>query len=103
MGNKRRMPMKFRYRQDPGHGWLIVTPDDMAAVGLTEADISAYSYRRGNQIALEEDCDMWTFAKAYEALNGRLPDYVSTIDGAEIRNWDGYGTKPYEAFQEAAQ
>lgn len=56
----------YNYYSDPGHGWLHVKYDELVELGITDK-ISAYSYRRGNDVYLEEDCDMATFMNAMEA------------------------------------
>ena len=60
----------FTYHTDPGHGWLEVSVAEAAEVGLTPADFSGYSYRRGNTLFLEEDLDAARFAEAYAAAHG---------------------------------
>jgi hypothetical protein len=88
---------RFIVSTDPGHGWLLVAPEDMVAVGLTEADITPYSYRSPDGvIALEEDCDMGTFLDAWKAKNpGKEPTLVESFaERNPIRNWGDFGTKP---------
>ncbi len=57
--------MKFNYYMDPGHGWLKVPMRLLKELGI-ESKITRYSYRRGDQAYLEEDCDATTFVKAME-------------------------------------
>jgi hypothetical protein len=73
------MNATFTKHNDPGHGWLEVSPSDLKAVGLTLADITPYSFknRRGNRLFLEEDCDLSTFFSAYKAKQGTYPSYVN--------------------------
>ena len=68
----------FTKHNDPGHGWLEVSPSDLKAVGLALSDISGYSYknRRGTRLFLEEDCDASLFFKAYKEKHGAYPSYV---------------------------
>ena len=63
----------FNIIADPGHAWLMTTRTRLAEAGLTEADISAYSYQHPSHetIALECDLDMATFLSAY-AYNSKL-------------------------------
>ena len=87
---------RFSFVSDPGHGWLLVTPGELRAVGITEADISPYSYRSvcGELIALEEDCDAYTFLTKWEALIGKKAEVEDTADGLKfIRSWPRFGTK----------
>ncbi len=86
----------IRYVDDPGHGWLIVSPEQLASYGISEAQISPYSYRSpdGNQIALEEDCDAGVFLEAFRRTHGDDPIFAREHQNpCPIRNWPGYGTK----------
>jgi hypothetical protein len=56
-------PRAYTYLQDPAHGWLIVTRDDLAFAGFTAADFSICTYVSGDRLALEEDEDMTKFLK----------------------------------------
>lgn len=69
----------FTKHNDPGHGWLEVTPSDLKAVGLALSDISGYSFknRRGTRLFLEEDCDLSVFFNAYKVKHGAYPTYVN--------------------------
>jgi hypothetical protein len=51
-------PRTFTYLQDPGHGWLIVSRDDLIDAGMSPGDFSSCSYVKEDSLALEEDCDM---------------------------------------------
>ncbi len=66
--------MTLTYHIDPGHGWLEVSASDLAAVNLTAHDFSDYSYYTRGRLYLEEDSDMGTFMRAYQAQHGRFPD-----------------------------
>lgn len=50
--------LTLTYHQDPGHGWIEI-PRTLArqVLGSAYSRISPCSYRRGNQLFLEEDCD----------------------------------------------
>jgi len=74
------MNATFIKHNDPGHGWLEVSPSDLKNVGLSLSDISGYSYknRRGTRLFLEEDCDLSTFFNAYKVKNGAYPTYDVT-------------------------
>lgn len=89
-------PTTLHWRTDPGHGWLIVTRAQLAAAGLTEADISAYSYQSGDLIALEEDCDARVYIEARysEAEIAALTHDEQEAQGRDLpRNWAPFGTK----------
>jgi hypothetical protein len=89
----------FVFSTDPGHGWLLVAPAELADVGLTEADISSYSYRSpdGGLLALEEDCDAATFIEAWKAKNPgeEISIRESFSERNPIRNWPDFGTKVF--------
>ena len=53
----------FIVHEDPGHGWLEVTYDELVALGI-ENKITQFSYRNGNLCYLEEDCDLGTYFNA---------------------------------------
>lgn len=63
----------FIFFGDPGHGWLQVTPAQVAEAGLNRRDFSNYSYvdRRGEFFYLEEDCDAPKFLDAWTARHGK--------------------------------
>ena len=79
--------MRFTMYYDAGHGWLAVTEAQAHSVGLNEGDFSAYSYREGNVLYLEEDLDMTIFVQAWEAQHGPiLLHAVDHGDYSPIRN-----------------
>lgn len=80
------MNATFVKHDDPGHGWLEVSPSDLAEVGLSLNDISGCSYknRRGTRFFLEEDCDLSVFFKAYKIKHGAYPSYVSSYNDDEF-------------------
>lgn len=56
------MNKNYVYHQDAGHGWIQVPLADLDALGIRN-QISPYSYLRGAQAFLEEDCDASFFMK----------------------------------------
>jgi len=62
---------RFTFHSDPGHGWLQVTSRDLEATGLSPRDFSIYSYRKGDNFYLEEDCDAPKFIAAWERRHGK--------------------------------
>ena len=56
----------YDFYSDPGHGWLHVKLDELVELGIADK-ISGYSYIKGNDVYLEEDCDMTHFMNAMEA------------------------------------
>jgi hypothetical protein len=71
------MQDSFTFHTDPGHGWLEVGPDDLAALGLSEASFSRFSYKHNGRFFLEEDCDASLFVQAYARANeGKCPQFI---------------------------
>ena len=85
----------FTFESDSGHGWLLVTYAQLAKVGLSEQDITPFSYvSQTGQIALEEDCDAATFLDAWKAKTGEAPRFdEQTVETTDIRNWTPFGAK----------
>jgi len=63
---------QFTFHTDPSHGWLEVPVVDLIAIGFAPSDFSAYSYRQGDVVYLEEDCDAPVFIHSYEAKVGPM-------------------------------
>ena len=78
----------FIYLQDPGHGWLIVSRGDLADAGMSPANFFSCSYVNGENLALEEDCDMPRFLKRLDerGIPYRLHEQHSNGD-AYVRRW----------------
>ncbi len=55
--------MQIRYITDPGHGWFEVPVDLVRQLGI-DREITVYSYRRGELVYLEHDCDAALFDRA---------------------------------------
>ena len=68
------MNTTFVKHDDPGHGWLQVGLVDLKNVGTSIEDYSGYSYRKGNILFLEEDCDASKFVNAWKAKFGSYPN-----------------------------
>lgn len=96
---------KFAFLSDPEHGWLLISPDELAAVGMSEDDITAHSYKHetDNIITLEEDVDMPQFLRAWEQMIGRPVEIEDAVEGIKfIRCWPSFGRKASTAGQEVA-
>jgi len=52
--------LTFHFYADPAHGWLKVKIAQLRKLGLME-HITSYSYVKGENAFLEEDCDASTF------------------------------------------
>lgn len=53
----------YRFFEDPGHGWLEVTRQELNELGISDR-ISSYSYQKDGLVYLEEDCDATLFCQA---------------------------------------
>ena len=51
------------YWNDPGHGWFEANYSDLVLLDIHRI-ISGYSYRKGDKVYLEEDCDATKYVKA---------------------------------------
>lgn len=85
--------IKFKYYQDPGHGWLAVKRKWLEDLKISTS-ISQYSYQKGKTVYLEEDCDMMKFWKAMNASGYN----IETVD---VHHKSTSPIRSYEMFQEA--
>ena len=60
--------MKIKFYSDPSHGWAEVPIALINELRIGDK-ISKYSYMRGSNAYLEEDCDLTTFMNAVDQLN----------------------------------
>lgn len=76
---------------DPGHGWVAVKVKLLRELQIL-ANISSYSYLRGQTAYLEEDCDAQVFVNAYREKYGDIPPLtVKHQDkSSTIRSYDRY-------------
>ena len=80
----------FDSYSDPGHGWVKVPRSLLKELGI-EAQITPYSYQRGDDVFLEEDCDLSTFIRAMVA-RGITPEFRhhSANKASRIRKYNRY-------------
>lgn len=57
------------FHSDPSHGWLEVNYNDLVILGIVGA-ISGCSYRNGDTVYLEEDCDATEYINALFGRHG---------------------------------
>ena len=75
---------------DPGHGWAKVSIDTLKKLGIAKK-ISTYSYMRGDQAYLEEDCDLYVLINALKANNIQYSfREFNTNQRSRIRSYDYY-------------
>jgi len=83
--------MKYDFISDPGHGWLKVKRSELVRLGIDQ-QITGYSYQRGDDVYLEEDCDAELFITTKrsrgEAVSFR--ERVASWRASRIRNYEGY-------------
>ena len=58
--------LDIHFHADPAHGWAEIPLDLIQELGIS-GQISRYSYRRGDNAYLEEDCDLSLFMQGAEA------------------------------------
>ena len=82
--------VKITTFSDPGHGWARVPHKLLAKLGIASL-VTPYSYMRGDNAFLEEDCDLSTFMAAAERA-GVTVEFVSryTNRQSKIRNYLQY-------------
>ena len=75
---------------DPGHGWVRFPKARLARLGIADR-ISPYSYQRGKNAFLEEDCDLSVLADAL-IRNGYELTFKTghTNRQSKIRNYERY-------------
>ena len=76
---------------DPAHGWMATNMDMLRKYGV-EGLISSHSYRDGNDVYLEEDCDARILLNAIEA-HGDIAAFHTdkhTNDPSWIRDLESY-------------
>lgn len=56
---------------DPAHSWLKVKYAELVELGIHE-EISSYSYRNGDDVYLEEDCDALKYINAVNKDGGAV-------------------------------
>ena len=82
--------MDYVFHSDSGHGWLQVGMDEIRMLKLRNV-ISNYSYKIGNKVYLEEDCDASLFINAMENMGYKLTyKHVDYEGDCFIRNLNRY-------------
>ena len=84
------MKLYLNFFSDDGHGWLEVPTMHLRALGIAN-DISQYSYRKGDNAYLEEDCDASLFLRKMKDadMKVRLLNHPQ-IGRSPIRNYVPY-------------
>ena len=81
----------YKFYEDDGHGWLAVKIAEVKNFGIK---ITRYSYKKGDTLYLEEDCDASEFLKAYKQVYGVEPEieHIRHNGSSPIRQY--YGVIP---------
>ena len=79
---------------DAGHGWLKVKRAELKRMGIADK-ITSYSYQKGDDVYLEEDCDASRFLEAYKKKNGTDPRYLLKYSKniSQVRYYDSFKNK----------
>ena len=80
---------KYKFYEDPGHGWLEVPRVDIAEVGQ-EGSVSNFSYQLDDNVYLEEDCDMSFFLRALEVAEIKYEIENIPQEDSPIREYERY-------------
>jgi hypothetical protein len=61
----------YLFHADPGHGWLQVKRQELIDLEILDK-ISHYSYQKGDNVYLEEDCDLSRFIAKMNELGKQV-------------------------------
>jgi hypothetical protein len=84
--------LKLKFYSDPGHGWLACKITLLRQLGIVD-DISNYSYRKGDTVYLEEDCDAPKLLKALNCPNSGVQYGIEsrhTNKRSRIRSYNSF-------------
>lgn len=93
--------IKLNAFSDGGHGWLCVKRKMLIDLGILD-QITGCSFQRGESVYLEEDQDLTTFVKAFEAKNCKpgetWKDYIEMVtkcsDRSAVRGYARFRINP---------
>ena len=82
---------QFAFHHDSGHGWLQVPERLLKELGI-EHFISRFSFKKDDQVWLEEDMDASLFIEAFKSEKGKMPDWYDYFEEGQskIRKFDAY-------------
>lgn len=82
--------IKIKVFADPGHAWARFPKSRLVKLGIADK-ISAYSYQRGDNAFLEEDCDLSVLITALKAQGyGIKFDENHANKSSKIRSYNSY-------------
>jgi len=75
---------------DPGHAWARVAKSKLVSLGIADK-ISPYSYQKGENAFLEEDCDLSTLVNTLRSRGYEIKFNEShTNRQSKIRSYNTY-------------
>ncbi len=85
--------MLYIMHSDPGHGWLQVKRQELIDLGILDK-ISHYSYQKGDNVYLEEDCDLNCFMHEMKARGKpiEITEMNSHYDDSIIRSYASFNS-----------
>lgn len=85
--------LEINFMADPSHGWGEIPLDLIQELGIS-GQISRYSYRRGDNAYLEEDCDLTLFMQSAEA-KGWIIKFIEhhTNNDSVVRSYQRFTNK----------
>lgn len=82
--------IKIRVFADPGHAWARFPKARLVKLGIADK-ITHYSYQRGSNAFLEEDCDLSLLLSALKAQGYEIKfDESHTNKQSKIRSYQSY-------------
>ena len=59
--------MEYKFYITDSHGYLVVKHKELEELGIA-SKISPFSYKMGDKVYLEEDCDAYMFMNTYKEV-----------------------------------
>lgn len=82
--------IKIKVFADPGHAWARFPKQRLVKLGIADK-ISAYSYQRGDNAFLEEDCDLSVLITALKERGYDIKfDENHANKSSKIRGYNSY-------------
>jgi hypothetical protein len=82
--------VKIKVFADPGHAWARFPKARLKKLGIADK-ITSYSYQKGTNVFLEEDCDLSTLVTALKT-HGFTVEFIEshTNRTSKIRGYQSY-------------
>ena len=83
--------INLSFFSDPGHGWVRFSKARLVKLGIADK-ISRYSYQRGSNAFLEEDCDLTVLINALKGQGYTDIKFKGTPSNrtSKIRGYSSY-------------